>query len=230
MPPRPHLPSLCSVTPRAAWRQPGPLPTLTTCFLLHSTYIPVPRKIKVQQNKVSGGSGSLSPELRLICKVIEKAPSVPSCGGRESLGPWAGGGHGLHVVPLLERPALGKFLQGGNPRPAASPGRLSRMQMPKSTPSLLNQRPWVLRRPPGLLMRLQLKSQPRELLKARPHLCLPSSIFPSGPRYRAGQDLGEGQRAKDVTCPPHRSFARTFILRWGAQGQKGQATCLRTHS
>lgn len=49
---------------------------VTTGTISH-TYVPVPKKIKVQKNKVSGGSGPLSPKLWFICEVLQ--------GGTESM-------------------------------------------------------------------------------------------------------------------------------------------------
>lgn len=80
------------------------------------------------------------------------------------------------------------------------------MQVPRPTPPALNQRPWVLRKPAGLLMWLQLENQPRVLLKARAHLCLHSSIFPSGPWYGDPQLVSDGTGTESPSCFQHLPF------------------------
>lgn len=84
----PSLQAQCR--PQSCLKTAGPLPTLIACFLLHSTYVPVPSKIKVKKNQVSGGSGPSSPELRPVCEAPQD--------DRENAGPAgipAAGGGGL---------------------------------------------------------------------------------------------------------------------------------------
>lgn len=74
--------------PQSCLKTAGPLPTLIACFLLHSTYVPVPSKIKVKKNQVSGGSGprplSSGPFARLR-RMTERMPVPPGSRLRETV-------------------------------------------------------------------------------------------------------------------------------------------------
>lgn len=74
--------------PQSCLKTAGPLPTLTACSPLHSTYVPVPSKIKVKKNQVSGGWGPrpLSSGLFVrLCRMTERRPGpagTPAAGRR----------------------------------------------------------------------------------------------------------------------------------------------------